>query len=158
MGTSEIVSSDSTRPSFNLKYKTIFACSISLGDEVIISGGQSSWNTVSRYDRDGWVEYLPSLKVGRSSHGCTQYSSRDEQVLLVIGGYNGNNFLDTTEILRPGSDWEVITSARLPRPMNGVRAITVDNRVLIFGGRDTLVTGPEGNYFDDIWELTDSDA
>ena len=55
------------------------------------------------------------------------------QVLLVTGGYDGRNNLDSTEILRPGSEWQVITSARLPRPMNGVRVISVDNRVILFG-------------------------
>ena len=35
---------------------------------------------MSRYDRDGWVEDLPRLKVGRSEHGCSQFSSGGEQV------------------------------------------------------------------------------
>ena len=52
----------------------------------------------------------------------------------MTGGWDGDNNLDSTEVLRPGSDWQEITSARLPRPMDGVRVITVDNRVLLFGG------------------------
>ena len=56
------------------------------------------------------------------------------QVLLVTGGYDDHiNRLDTTEFLRPGSDWQVITSARLPRKMYGLRVATVDNRVFLFG-------------------------
>ncbi len=56
------------------------------------------------------------------------------QVLLVTGGADDDfNDLDTTEILRPGSDWQEISSARLPRPLNGVSVATVDNRVLLFG-------------------------
>ena len=52
----------------------------------------------------------------------------------MTGGYdNDYNNLDSTEVLRPGSDWEEITSARLPRPMYGVSVSTVDNRVLLFG-------------------------
>ena len=50
---------------------------------------------------------------------------------MVTGGYGGG-YLDSTELLRPGSDWQEITS-RLPRPMTGVRVMTVDNRVLLFG-------------------------
>ena len=41
--------------------------------------------------------------------------------------------LDSTEVLRPGSGWQEITSARLPRPMRGMKVITVNNRVLLFG-------------------------
>ena len=51
----------------------------------------------------------------------------------MTGGWDGDNNLDSTEVLRPGSDWQEITSTKLPRPMEGVRVITVDNRVLLFG-------------------------
>ena len=54
-------------------------------------------------------------------------------MFLVTGGYDGGNYLDTTELLRPGSEWQVISSARLSRPMYGVRVTTVDNRVILFG-------------------------
>ena len=55
------------------------------------------------------------------------------QVLLVTGGFDDDvNNLDSTEFLRPGSDWQEI-SARLPRPMYGLRVTTVDNRVILFG-------------------------
>ena len=54
---------------------------------------------------------------------------------MVTGGWDDgvDNRLDSTEILRPGSDWQEITSARLPRPMDDVRVTNVDNRVLLFG-------------------------
>ena len=52
---------------------------------------------------------------------------------MVTGGFDGDKFLDSTELLRPGSDWQVITSARLPRQMSGVRVNNVDNRVILFG-------------------------
>ena len=52
----------------------------------------------------------------------------------MTGGHGGdNNNLDSTEVLRPGSDWQEITSARLPKPLQGVRVITVNSRVLLFG-------------------------
>ena len=55
---------------------------------------------------------------------------------MVTGGYyydDGDNNLDSTELLRPGSDWQVIPSAWLPRPLYGLRLNTVDNRVLLSG-------------------------
>ena len=52
----------------------------------------------------------------------------------MTGGLGaGRNILDSTDLLRPGSDWQEITSARLPRPMHGVRVTNVDNRVILFG-------------------------
>ena len=74
-----------------------------------------------------------------SQHACRQYDVMIivifilPQVLLVTGGRDAGNILDSTEVLRPGSDWQEITSASLPRPLQGVRVITVDNRVLLFG-------------------------
>ena len=74
-----------------------------------------------------------------SQHACRQYDVMIivlfilPQVLLVTGGWDDDNRLDSTEVLRPGSNWEEITSARLPRPMSGVRVITFNNRVLLFG-------------------------
>ena len=54
--------------------------------------------------------------------------------MVTGGGYDDdNNILDSTELLRPGSDWQVISSARLPRRILAVRVTTVDNRVLLFG-------------------------
>ena len=61
---------------------------------------------------------------------------------MVTGGFDdGNNELDSTELLRPGSEWQVITSAsaKLPRPMEGVTVLTVDNRVLLFGECLTII-------------------
>ena len=61
----------------------------------------------------------------------------------MTGGYDdGLNNLDSTELLRPGSDWQEITSARLPRPMRGVRVSTVDNRVLLFGECTEILSLP----------------
>ena len=52
---------------------------------------------------------------------------------MVTSGRDAHNYLDSTELLRLGSDWQVITSARLPRAMRGFSVNTVDNRVLLFG-------------------------
>ena len=62
------------------------ACSISLGDEVAVTGGHGvgyvdrDLTTVSRYNKEGWVEDMPSLIKGRDSHGCTRFISEGEQV------------------------------------------------------------------------------
>ena len=117
---------------FNVRY----ACSISLGDEVVVTGGydRGALASVTRYNSEGWVEDMPSLVTGRRYHGCTRFISGGEQVrhydaahkysfpcpqvLLVTGGWDdGDNRLASTELLRPGSGWQEITSARLPRPM-----------------------------------------
>ena len=56
------------------------------------------------------------------------------QVLLVTGGRDGpGKRTRQTEFLRPGSDWQVISSARLPRKLWAVGVTTVDNRVILFG-------------------------
>jgi len=149
--TSETVSSDgvSTRRSLNMEYPIWLACSISLGDKVVLTGGWADLaRRVSLYSTDRFVKYMPNLNKGRYNHGCTSYTTGGEQVLLVTGGFDvggGYKRLDSTEVLYLSwSRWAEI-SAKLPRRLSGVRLITVNNRVLLFGGMDD---GDEHN--DDI--------
>ena len=53
----------------------------------------------------------------------------------MTGGYaGGNDYLDSTELLVPGSgSWRLATGL-LPRPMQGVRVATVDNTLYLTGG------------------------
>ena len=51
------------------------------------------------------------------------------QVFLVTGGY----FLDSTEVYDPSVGSWVVAGAKLPRPMARLKAINIDDRVLMFG-------------------------
>ena len=54
-------------------------------------------------------------------------------MLLVTGGRDGRDYLDSTELLVPGfGSWRLATGL-LPRPMRGVRMTTVDNIVFVLG-------------------------
>ena len=55
------------------------------------------------------------------------------QVLLVTGGKYGN-YLDSTELLVPGSGSWRLVAGLLPRPMTSVSAATLDNKVFLTGG------------------------
>ena len=48
------------------------ACAIAdpAGPSVVVTGGRHTRNTVSRYNRGGWVEDLASMTLGRYYHGC----------------------------------------------------------------------------------------
>ena len=52
---------------------------------VIITGGEETRGTVSRYGTQGYIEDLPSLVVGRYMHGCGSYlrDSDGTQVRMV---------------------------------------------------------------------------
>ena len=55
------------------------------------------------------------------------------QVLLVTGGENYPDYLDTTELLVPGSgSWRLATGL-LPRPMCCMRVATVANTLYLTG-------------------------
>ena len=58
------------------------ACTIPdpAGPSVVVTGGYNTRNTVSRYNRSGWVEDLANLTVGRRSHGCAGYMKDGELV------------------------------------------------------------------------------
>ena len=121
---------------------------------MLVTGGIYNHTTVSRYGKKGWIEDFSSeLKTGRLSHGCSTFLSRDNErvkfnlvlikhsfnkikVLLVTGGYSyGYGTLASTEVYRPSTgEWREVPGGALPRPMNGVRVVTLNNRVLLFGG------------------------
>ena len=53
-------------------------------------------------------------------------------MFLITGGYNGH-LLESTEVYDPSvGSWTVI-GARLPRPMDRMKATFIKERVLIFG-------------------------
>ena len=66
-------------------------CSIQFDDYVIITGGIKDCenddctnprvDTVSKYNIEGWVEYLPSLNTARSGNGCGHYINSNEEVV-----------------------------------------------------------------------------
>ena len=43
------------------------------------------------------------------------------------------NFSDSIEVYDPSVGLWTVASAKLPRPMDGLRAINIDDRILIFG-------------------------
>ena len=54
------------------------------------------------------------------------------QVLLVTGGYNGNDEkLDSTEVMEAGGTWRL--TAPLPSARYGLRAAVVNNNIFVFG-------------------------
>jgi len=137
----------SQEPGFDLKYDTYYACAIPDEDTVIITGGRYTRNTVSVYSVEGWQEDLPPLNTERSYHACSSYMSGERRVFMVTGGYTeSGSTLDTTETLASDEDTWTTTAAKLPRPMRGLRAATIDDRVLIFGGLYN------SHYYDDILE------
>ena len=60
-------------------------------------------------------------------------------MLLVTGGYTGQERLASTEVYRPSAgEWREVPGAELPRPMMGVGVVTLNNRVLLFGGEKLI--------------------
>ena len=67
---------------------------------------------------------------------------------MVTGGYDWTLKMDSTELYEPASGLWRIIEAKLPSPTDGLKATTVDNRVLIMGGRDD-----DNNSLDAILEF-----
>ena len=59
-------------------------------------------------------------------------------MFLVIGGWDGSQALDSTEIFDPvlGS-WAV--GAKLPQPIYGLQALNINDHVLIFGNEFSVL-------------------
>jgi len=131
-------------PGFDMQYDTMHACAIVDRDTLLLTGGDSTMRTVSRYNNAGFVEDLPSLNEGRWSHGCGVYTvDSGDQVYLVTGGYTGFGFLSSTELLTSStSSWTMANN--LPRSMGGVRGVTLGGVLYMTGTRSTSGLGRTG--------------
>ena len=113
----------------------------------MITGGELTQRTVSRYNSNGWVEDLANLTVGRYDHGCSRYYKDGAQaslcnsvimivnlfikILLVAGGRDDDfNNLASTEIFDSGS-WRLV--GELSHPAAGVRGARLGNTVFMTG-------------------------
>ena len=58
------------------------ACSIKddESDTTLVIGGNFTERTVSRYNRNGWLEDLPPINHGRRSHSCSNFVKNSEKV------------------------------------------------------------------------------
>ena len=54
-------------------------------------------------------------------------------MFLVTGGYGISNYLDSTETFDPLVGSWTASSAKLPRPMDGLRAANIIDSTLLFG-------------------------
>ena len=96
------------------------------------------------------MEDLPSLNEGRYLHGCGVYYAASGyqviitysilyycyykycQVFLVTGGWDGSNYLSSTELLTSStSSWTMANN--LPRSMAGVRGVTLGGVLYMTG-------------------------
>jgi len=154
--TTEIVSTDgsSSKPSWDLKYNTEFACGVEVDDTFIVTGGvdwyapDGALNSTVRYNSQGVSKVLPSLTVRRYQHACASYlNDNGQRVVLVTGGYNYEagffDSLDSTELMVDFKAWR--PAANLPSARWGLRAASLDNKVFLFGGWDS-----SGSYLDSI--------
>jgi len=147
--TSEIATTSSTQaePSFTMHAMTAESCSIAdlTSESGIITGGYHGHpyylsNKVTRYDKLGFLENLPSLLIGRTMHGCGAYLREEDgtQVLLVAGGAaTTHDIIDSTEILISGQSVWSLTNP-LPKKLTGIRtAVTsVEGKLYLTGGYD----------------------
>ena len=67
-------------------------------------------------------------------------------MFLVTGGIKwlthfGSEVLASTEVYHPSAgEWREVFGGALPRPVRGVRVVTLNNRVLLFGEK-IILTG-----------------
>merc|ERR1719342_927686 len=130
--TTEIIYQNGTSiRSFDLKYSTMGACSIELPEMFILTGGDYTLTTVSRYSTSGWMEELPELNEGRYLHGCGYFYNDDMQrVFLVAGGYSSISSTET--LVEGGQAWNF--QQPLPSGRRGLRGISLPNTVIMTGG------------------------
>ena len=59
------------------------ACAICFTEKVILTGGLKTLDKVTVYNSKGWVEDLPSLKIGRYYHACGSFVTSDKKMVSL---------------------------------------------------------------------------
>ena len=97
------------------------------------SGGSRYLSQVRRYSQEGEVQTLPDMRQTRFRAGCAKYQTAGGVgVIIVTGGGSHGQSLASTEILTEGSlAWQEEQS--LPLALQGIRAVSLDNKVFITG-------------------------
>ena len=114
-----------------------------------MTGGAYYNNKVSEYSESGFTRNLPELQYGRWRHGCSYFENEEGtkvdidsnscgviifQTLLVTGGFDGRNWLSSTELLVENSGkW--IRTGELPTPRCWLRGMNIDQRVIMTGNK-----------------------
>jgi len=138
---------------YNLKHETRGACLIDEGGSYLLTGGQYTYDRVTRYDADGWLDDLTSLQQGRRMHGCSQFSDSDGKLrAIVAGGYDqSRQALSSSEMFDYSSnEWEVISS--LPVAVFGLTGVTLNNKPVMIGGE-----GEDGSVLSEMFELSNGE-
>jgi len=127
----EVIHSDKTIP--NYLVSPWMACAINFENYTIITGGFYTRRSVKQLDVEENIENLPTLLEERFLHGCGYYHDGDVRILVVAGG--GDPPLQSTELLRDGAaSW--VFGSKLPRTIKSMGSVSVDNKILLFGGYD----------------------
>jgi len=124
---------------YNLQQNTESACGIIEpgSDYIILTGGYYTRNTVAKYNREGFIGNLPSLKIGRFGHGCGVFDTNTGKKVNVVAGGWGNDWenLSSTELLYDGGlSW--VTGQALPRTLVAPASVSFSDSVLLLGGDD----------------------
>jgi hypothetical protein len=110
--TTELVQLSGTRPGPDLPVPLTRHCVVALNSTTfLVIGGYTNFTVTNavyyyRFDTNSWIPG-PPLSTTRQFHACTRFTSAlhgNLDVVLVAGGSEHFNFLDTSEILIVGTD------------------------------------------------------
>lgn len=116
---------------------------VAKNDKVYVIGGRSYGNdnegivnTCEEYDilSDSWRSIAPLNR-----KRCTAMSFLIEDTIYIAGGYNGNAIRETSfESYNDTSNIWNFLAVELNEPLEGSRALSYQNKLLILGGRNKL--------------------
>ena len=106
-------------------------CQVTVDREVFVIGGYNNGavSTVYKLSDGVWSEFS-SLKTPRSSHMCSVLNG----IIYVMGGSDYHNYLNSVELLHPGSD-EWVPGPTLPGAVYRGQSVIHDNTLYVLGGR-----------------------
>jgi hypothetical protein len=143
-----------TREGFTLQAGRMAHCSIQLSaDTIVLTGGSGTFSLVTEHSGLGTggevtTRELPALLTHRAGHACGVYTVGGTQVgqgtllphsafqvMLVSGGWDGQQFLSSTEVMaHPEGSWR--EAGPLPSARDALRGASLASVFHVSGGSD----------------------
>jgi len=140
--TTELISSSGSEEGDKFPVTILAHCSFPINStHAIVTGGiQDGSNSASTWYVDLTTTRVtsgPTMKTGRSSHGCSTVQHGTKSYGIVSGGYDGR-YLDTTEMIDLDQDSPTWTEGpRLPRRLASLTLVGTSQGTYAMGGWDS---------------------
>jgi len=151
--TTELISSSGSEARKDFPVTIAYHCSFTINStHGMVAGGYQDVSSSSTWFVDLTTTRVtpgPTMKTGRSYHGCSIFHHENKSFGIVAGGTIGGGYLDSTEMIELDQESPTWTEGpKLPRVLSGLTLVQTSQGTYAMGGDDS-----GGNDRNEVFQL-----